>query len=349
MKNRTTRVTIKDVAHAAGVSIATVSQALKPRAESNIKLPEDTVDRVKTVAESLKYRPHTGARSIRARTFMNVGFFSAKSGIFTHSPDGYLAGVHDAANEKGYSITLIRLPQNISDIQGSLPSVFTESKLDALIIGSYHEISSAIRRYFEDEKLPIVYLNDRHQTNAVYVDDVDGAATMTTHLIESGYRKIVFLLRRHVRGQQISEMHHSARDRYEGYRNAMHQYGLTPILEEVYTDNVIGEGSELPEDLWERLKSSDCVFAYDDDLANNFGSLLYSKRLKIPDHIGLAGYNGDYASMCAWQTLTTMRIPSYEMGQAAFELALELVQSPHREELPSRTFSPILIKGNTTN
>lgn len=84
------RVTIKDIAHAAGVSTAAVSQALRPHTNSNIKLQRETVERIRQVAQDLNYQPHAGARSIRSNSFGSIGYFAARTGVFTNSPGAIL-------------------------------------------------------------------------------------------------------------------------------------------------------------------------------------------------------------------------------------------------------------------
>ena len=74
----------------------------------------------------------------------------------------------------------------------------------------------------------------------------------------------------------------------------------------------------------------------------------YRKKIRIPEDVVLAGYNGAYASLCSWRPLTTMRIPSYEMGKAALELALKIVEDPGQKEFPSIMFRPELVIGEST-
>ena len=128
------RTTIKDIARTAGVSTAAVSQALRPHPKSNIKLPPETVERIKEVARQLDYQAHSGARSIRSNSFGTIGYFAARTGLLTNSPGGYLAGVHDMAEAHGSRITLIRLPVAIEDISKAMPSVLKERNLDTVFI-----------------------------------------------------------------------------------------------------------------------------------------------------------------------------------------------------------------------
>lgn len=341
------RPTIVDIAKEAGLSAASVSQALRPRHGSNIKLPEETVARVKAVARKLNYRPHAGARSIRSKTFQNIGFFVAKRGLMTRSPDGYLAGAHDAAEENGFRLINIQLAQQAGAIVQSLPTALEERNLDCLIISSYHRMTREIHDRLEEENLPVIYLNDKHPSNSIHVDDVAGAADMTRYLIERGYRRIAFVLRKDADPLPLQSMHHSAADRIEGYQGAMAEAGLAPALETLFATEVAGEGLEVPEDWQAWIDKYDALFAYDDDLANQLGRLFYQNRLHVPNDIALAGYNGDYAAASAWQSLTSMHVPAYEMGRAAFELAHQLIFNKNQRPSPSLVFKAELSIGDS--
>ncbi|RYG96272.1 MAG: LacI family transcriptional regulator, partial [Alphaproteobacteria bacterium] len=229
------RITIKDIALAAGVSTAAVSQALRPHSNSNIKLQKETVERIRKVALELNYQPHTGARSIRSNSFGTIGYFAARTGIFTNSPGGYLAGVHDVAEEHGSRITLIRMPASIDDISKAMPSVFSERNLDALVIESYSELARQIYERVEAARLPVIFLNDRHETNSVYVNDEWAAGELTRQLIEKGYKRICYLHRVTDGGPSVQQMHHSAMDREAGYRAAMMKEKRKPVCQTVRT------------------------------------------------------------------------------------------------------------------
>lgn len=342
------RTTIKDIARVAGVSTAAVSQALRPHPESNIKLPPETVERIKEVARQLDYQPHSGARSIRSNSFDTIGYFAARTGLLTNSPGGYLAGVHDIAEARGFRITLIRLPVAIEDISKAMPSVLKERNLDALVIESYSELAHQIYERVQASRLPVVFLNDRHETNSVYVDDEWGAAELTRHLIGKGYERICFLHRYVEGGPPIGKMHHSAADREAGYRKVMRKARKQAFCHTVRTKRVVGPEVELSPEDWDVIARHDAVIAYDDDLANLIGRAAYDRGLWVPDSLAIASFNGDYASHCAWQRLTTMRIPSYEMGKRAAEMALELFKGGPDKAIPSAAYRPSLIIGQTT-
>jgi LacI family transcriptional regulator len=346
--SKTRRATIKDIARAAGLSTAAVSQALRPHPNSNIKLQAETVERVKRVAGELNYQPHAGARSIRSNSFDTIGYFTARTGLFASSPAGYLAGVHDIAEGRGSRITLIRLPVDIEDITRAMPRVFSERNLDALVIESYSGLARQIYERVQSARLPVIFLNDRHETNSVYVDDEWAAGELTRHLIAKGYRRIGFLHRRIEGGVPVKKKHHSAPDREAGYRKAMRKAKLPAVCHTVTTRGVVGLEVELADEDWRVIAGFDAVLAYDDDLANLVGRTALDRGLRIPRKLAIASFNGDYASLCSWRRLTTMRIPAYEMGRMAGEMAFELAKKGPDALLPSVAYRPVLVAGQTT-
>lgn len=340
------RITIKDIARAAGLSTAAVSQALRPQPGSNIKLHEETIERVRLIARQMNYRPHSGARSIRTNRFNTIGYFAAKSGLILSTPYGYLAGVHHAAEARGFRMVMIRLPHAADDIDEAMPSVFQERNLDALVIESYNELAYQIYERIQAIRLPVVFVNDRHETNSVFVDDEWGAGELTRYLLGKGYQSIAFIQRHTAGGPPVEKMHHSALDREVGYRKAMREARRKAVCHTVDTAGVVGLDVNLAADDWDAIAIHDAVIAYDDDLANLIARAAYDRKVRIPDQLAIAGFNGDYASLSAWQRLTTMRIPSYEMGQNAAEMAFELTHSG-KGEVSSAVHRPELIVGQT--
>jgi LacI family transcriptional regulator len=182
----------------------------------------------------------------------------------------------------------------------------------------------------------------------VYVDDEWAAGELTRHLIEKGYKRIGFLHRHIEGGPPVKLMHHSAIDRENGYRKAMRKAKLPVSCHTVTTKGVVGFDVEMAPADWEVIARHDAVVAYDDDLANLVGRAAYDRGVRVPESLAIASFNGDYASLCAWQRLTTMQIPAYEMGRKAGEMAFELFKGGSDAKLPSVAYRPTLLIGQTT-
>lgn len=341
------RTTIKDVAAAAGVSTAAVSQALRPREGSNIKLQERKAEHIRATARRLRYMPHAGARSIRSRRFGTVGYLSAKSLNLVYRPYGYQQGVHDALEGHDYRTTLLRVSDQFDEAKQQIPNAFRELNLDALIVESYSELGSKIYNLYSDKNLPLLYLNDRNEWNSVYVDDITGAEILTRHAIERGHRRICLVHREIIGAAVVAKMHHSAADREKGFVNAMEACGLTPSVFTFQAKSVLGRDIDLGDEHIRHLAGYDAVIAYDDDLANMIARGCYRNNIRIPQDLALAGFNGDYASMSSWCNLTTMQIPAYEMGLQIGKMAVQRLTSGIGRGVPSVSFVPTLVRGDT--
>ncbi|RYD46993.1 MAG: hypothetical protein EOP85_06325, partial [Verrucomicrobiaceae bacterium] len=129
---------------------------------------------------------------------------------------------------------------------------------------------------------------------------------------------------------------------------AMMKEKRKPVCQTVRTRTVVDSDQELREEDWQAIIRHDAVIAYDDDLANLIGRTAGERGVSVPTDLAIAGFNGDYASMSAWQRLTTVRIPSYEMGRKAAEMAFELVAAGSGAALPSSVHHPTLVVGKTT-
>ncbi len=345
--NTSKRVTIKDIAKECSLSIGAVSQALRPTPGSNIKVSDETIRRIQSAAEKLNYRPHTGARSIRLNRFHNIGFFmSKKEGV--RLPHGFIQGVHDAALSVGCRLSLTCLPNESDFLATSLINLFKEESLDALIVVNYSDSPSPLHDALGKMRKPIIYLNDKHESNAVYVDDVVGSSRLTQHLIDRGYRKIQFAMRFPSNDVSIDLLHHSRADRMAGYSQTMRKAGLAPDINYISMDNWTGPSRPIHLDQIFANGRPEVVFAYDDELANGIAHALYLANIRIPDEIALAGYNGGYASLSSWLGLTTMKIPTIEMGAATVDMVISLLESPEQKSIASRDFAPELVVGETT-
>lgn len=328
VSQRKKRVTIRDLAKELGLSDRAVSQALNPR-KSNVVLNPKTVERIQKLAVRRNYRRDASALSLRYGRFYNVGYFEAKKSAVAWSLLGAESGVFDAASEHNYRVVLIRLPSDLTEKPGSVPRIFLEGNLDALILSHAGDLPQELEEVIDASGFPIVYLNEKKENNAVYVDDFLGGVENTRHLLSLGHRKIIFY--------SSQAPHYSAGDRSRGYIQAMEEAKLKPEI--IDTEAAMTQ----------RIKAGgfDAVVAFDDFTALQFFRQAYLSPFKIPENVSIVGFGDDFARQCSPVPLTTMKTPFYEMGRAAVEMALELVEEK-KNALPSRIFKPQLIVRNST-
>lgn len=336
-KKITRRVTIKNLAEDLGLSVGAVSQALNPRENINIKLKPETVARVRAYANQLNYRPHAGASSIRSKHFSNIGYLVIKEDPNGFEPTAAQFGIHDAALEHNFRVTLLRLPSLEARNREAISRVFHESHLDALIVlNSTGSIPETHKRAIAENEFPVIYINVRQENQSIYINDRGGSRTIAAHLVQQGYTKIHFF---QVKNPVSNYNQVIVSERYEGYVEAMQAAGLT--VEPAWVLEKEGEEKTL-EWVGSQDKRPQAIMCFSDADAALICRMAYQQGLRIPDDIAVAGFNDDIAAQFSWVPLTTMAIPYYQMAYAAFNRAVAFINSEERRPFASICVEPRL-------
>ena len=335
------RVTIPDLASELNLSNRAVSQALNPR-ECSVKVSPETVKRVQELALKRGYRPDSRARSMRYGKFFNIGYFEAKINPVALPLPGAQNGVYEVASDAGYRVTLIQLPSNTSEPAAAIPHVFSEDMLDVLILSHAGNLPSELVEQIDSSGYPVVYLNEKRPTNAIYSNDIEGAEAITQHLIDLGHQRIACI----AYPSSEREPHYSIADRIEGYTQAMTRAGLTPIFADT------GHARNDSQDCllkWFRKNHEkiDALMCGSDFDAMVSMRTLYEYRHLFPDKIAITGYD-DMGTALSALPLTTMKLSFYQMGRDAAKMAIELVDRPSKTK-PSISVTPELIVRSSTS
>lgn len=326
------KTTLADIARKLGLSQASVSKALSGGGNDNTRISPETMRRVQQAALEMNYRSNAGARALRTRRFHNIGFFDFRRRHTDYSFfDPILNGLSEKAENRGQNIVLVRVPQNTDPTV--FPRALREEGLDALIIGNNAMVGPAFQDIIESSGIPIVYLNEKRRTNAVYVNDVLSGRLMTEHLVSRGFTRIAML------APYTSGRHYSTADRIQGYQEVMREAGLEPNLKTFErqtwreeTRNWLSDHAQRPE----------AIFCANDHIAMLLQRILYDLRLHIPGDIAIAGCNGEQLALHSTIPLTTVKIPFREMGLNAMEMALQCVGQKNKQPIPSIVLEPSL-------
>ena len=273
---------------------------------------------------------------MRYGRYNNIGYFEAKKKVTAWPLLGAEAGVCDAAIDQDYHIVLIRQPSDLADSASSIPAIFRESNLDALILSHAGNLPEELEKIIDSSGFPVVYLNEKKSHNAVYVDDLQGAEEITRYLVSLGNREIGYF------SDGPERVHYSAADRKQGYKKAMKEAGLE--------SNVLYSQPGNTADFLKWLdapKKLDAIVCYNDLTALRVFRHLYRTPWKVPTDLAVAGFGDGFAVDCSPVLLTTMKIPFYEMGKAALEMALELVEGK-QASVPARVLSQELVVRDST-
>ncbi|MDH7972875.1 LacI family DNA-binding transcriptional regulator [Sphingomonas sp. AR_OL41] len=292
--------TIRDVARAANVSIATVSRALN--GHSTVR---DAVrQHVQSVADALGYVPHTGARSLSlARTNAIGVMLPDLHGEFYSEA---LRGIDGEASARGLQLLLSNMH---GDQRGAETLRFMRGRVDALIIMAPDIDPEKLLAHLP-ASLPTVLIScpdlaaDHPQFR---IDNAAAADAMVEHLIASGRRRIV-----HLAGPRGNR---DAEERVAGYRDAMTRNGLDPRIIAGNFDEESGTAAAA--ELIGEAERADALFAANDMMA--IGALVAFQRagLAVPGDIAVAGFDDIPLARFVTPSLTTLRVGIAEIGAEA--------------------------------
>ena len=329
--------TQQDVANLAGVSQAVVSAVVNSR-RGAIGVSDAVRAHVRATAESLGYRVHADAQSMRRRKFGSIGYLAPGRFRWEFDFPGTRPGLFDAAHGIGKRIVYAR-----ADSENEIPSVLREFCLDGLVIHDGGKINATLSEFLVKHEIPAVFLNHKQRYNAVYVDDVGAASEMTRHLLSQGYKRILFLST-----MSFIEGHHSWSDRKKGFEDTMIAAGLVPR-------SMLIDGTKREEaksaflDTLEAETRPDAVLCHGDHDAAVLQSYLFGSKWLFPRDFALAGFGAEptcsnYLSL----PLTTMRICRYGMAQSAVHLLARLMDDTATVKVASTIVRPSLVEGLST-
>ena len=312
------RVTIKQVAQAAGVSTQTVSRVLNDRPD----VSDDTRRRVRSVISELGFSPNALARSLIQGRSNTLGVVSY--GLSYYGPARVLTGVERRAAELGYSLLfgLLRSPE--TNFGEEIFQNLVDRQVDG-IIWAVPEIAGNRSWLLETRQFsaPIVFINMQPAPGAVIaaIDNREGGRQATRHLIERGYRRIGLI------SGPLTWW--EAQQREQGWQQALEEAGLQPDPSlKVAGDWYPSSGASGLETLLTRHPDLQAVFVCNDPMAA--GALQTARRLgrRVPEDLAIVGFDDVPEAAYYYPALTTIRQPLVELGALAVELLNRLLEQP---------------------
>jgi len=205
--------TLKDVAKLAGVSTSTVSRTLSNR----VFVEEETKKKVLKAVEELNYRPNIAAKGLKSgKTFM-MGFMVPDINSVFYPM--IMKSIERYAAEVGYSLILMNNEENIKKEKQALQS-FMGRGVDGILCMSVEDDISHLEEFQKNQKIPVVLVNRTasKDMSSVSIDNEHGGYLMTKYLLEQGHTKISGVFGDFSRQR--------FRERYDGCKRAMEEYGI---------------------------------------------------------------------------------------------------------------------------
>ena len=306
--------TIRDVARAAGVSVATVSRAMN--GADNV-LPE-TRQRILDAARLLRFTPSGAARSLITRRTDTIG--ALLPDLHGEYFSELIRGIDQAARARGLHLLVSSSHGDADEAAAALRAM--NGRVDGLLVMSPH----ADAEFLADNipgSLPAVLINtgvDLPGHARFVVDNFGGAQAMTRHLAAAGRKRIAF-----VGGPQGN---HEALERLRGYRAGLRAKAREIILDGDFTQE---SGWSAGRRLAQMKPRPDAIFAANDMMAIGCMAALAEAGLRVPDDVAIAGFDDIPMARYVPPALTTVRVPIAALGATALDVLAKVVETPASE------------------
>jgi DNA-binding LacI/PurR family transcriptional regulator len=319
-------VRLKDIAERAGVSIMTVSKALRDEHDVSAQ----TKTRIKLLAQQMGYVPDSTAQGLRMRTtrLFGVAVPAVADPFFARM----VMAIEERAYERGYDVILAQT-LDIPEREEACIRRFLARRVDGLLLAPVYKISGGAGIYQEitNRRIPTVLLGPAApfcaQFPAVECDDLLASAAVTRHLLELGHKRIAFLT-----GPPGAPW---ATQRFEGYRRSLREHGRDVDEKLVFQAGRSSEaGAEAARQMLTERCGATAVQAVNDPVAVGCAKTLLKMGLQIPESISIAGFGDILESEYFTVPLTTVRQPKYNLGAAAVTVLHQLLQGKAPETRP---------------
>ncbi len=323
------KITLKSIANEFGVSISTVSKALK---DSN-EIGEETKSKIQAYAKFYNYKPNSLALHFRSQRVQVIGVLVPE--IVHHFFSTVIKGVEEYASQKGYS-TIVCLSNESYEKEVSQTGLLADGSVDGLLVSISRETFrkndfSHFEALLKDD-FPLVLFDrvtDTINCDKVTIDDVQGGYEATKHLLDVGRKNILLLTTQD--SFTITEL------REKGYRKA---------LKEFHTSNSKSTICKIDDekDLYSQIEKViqenpmiDAVLAVNEVYAANVLKAVETLKKEVPKDIAVIGFTNGAISQFTSPALTAVEQHGYTMGQKAAKVLIERIESkvinPFKEEV----------------
>jgi len=322
-------VRLKDIAQKIGVSVMTVSKALRDEPDVSAA----TRARIKLLAQQMGYVPDSTAQGLRSRTtkLFGVAIPSITNPIFAR----VFFALEERAHELGYDLLLAHT-QNLPEREEYCIRRFLSRRVDGLFISPVYRMDPEARIYQEllTRQTPTVLLGPPapfcKSFVSVEIEELIASYTITQHLLKLGHKRIAYLT-----GPSASPW---AQERLESYRRALREAGLEVDDRLIFqAGSTIEDGTKTAQQMLNESCNTTAVQAVNDLVAVGCAETLLAQGLRIPEDISVAGFGNVMVAEHFRVPMTTIRQPKFRLGVAAVEAMMQLLggQRPELKRLPA--------------
>lgn len=312
MSTNRRRISLKDLAKELGVSIATVSRALR----SSPEIGQEMQAKVKELAKRLNYRPNPFAQSLRKEAPRMIGVVVPN--LVTHYYAALLDGIEDEARKAGYSVISANTHEQSDDEVRAIDN-FISLHVEG-IVACLSQNTTDYRHFEEiaDMGIPLVFLGRTCLTDKFSSVTANGdvaAQEATQHLIETGSRRIAF-----IGGPNHLDM---VKRRKHGYLEALKENRIPIDRSLVVCEKIDFQWAlEVTERLLQENRP-DAILAFNDIITFAAFTAIKEQGLRIPEDVALIGFTDDVHAEYVTPKMSAIVDQSFEMGKEACQLLLK--------------------------
>jgi LacI family transcriptional regulator len=311
-------VRLKDIAQIVGVSVMTVSKALRDEPD----VSATTKAKIKKLAADMGYVPDSSAQGLRTKTTKLFGLVipTTTNPIYAR----IVFAIEERAFELGYDL-LICHTYNKPEREDLVLRRLLSRRVDGLFITPVYRFEAEARIYQEitARKIPTVLLGSPapfcKNFPAIEIEELVASYNATKYLTSLGHKKIAYLT-----GPSAAPWAH---ERFEGYRRALREANIEVDDKLVFqAGSTIEDGTKAALQLLNENCQPSAIMAVNDLIAIGCAEVLLQQGIKIPEDISLVGFGNILAAEFYRVPLTTISQPKHRLGSAAIETMMKLIK-----------------------
>lgn len=311
-------VTLKQIAETLGISVTTVSKALKDYPDVSKK----TKALVKDLAQTLNYKPNAFAVNLRTKESKTIGLIVPE--IVHHFFSSVIKGIISQAEKKGYLVITLQSNESF-ELEKKQIELLLNKRVDGILMSLANETAdySHLNSVMANDTPLVMFDKIAKLVNCskVLIDDRAAAYKATQHLIDIGCKRIA-----HFRGPLLPQ---NSIDRFLGYKKALLDNGIEYDSSLVYIlENMsFEEGKFFARKLINDHKDVDGIFINTDLVAIGTITAFNDLNIKVPEDISIVGFSNWFMSSVISPSLTTIDQPGFEIGKKAFKLLFKEIKN----------------------
>lgn len=326
------KLTIRQIAEMAGVSVTTVSQILNNK---GTRFSDETRRRVWEIVNKYQYKPDFFASNLINRHSKTIGMVVPDVTDFFFSK--IVEGVERYVNPLGYMIVLCNSQQS-QEKELSYIEELSHRSVDGILLATPNKLPEEYKldgSFYRN--IPMILIDrgiNQRSRGRLIVKEYEGAYQAVSYLIENGHRHIGML--------KESTGYYQLEERYNGYRNALKDHGISYKNKYIVINELtVSGGYEATKELLKQ-KEITAIFCSNDAMAIGCYQAIYELGKKVPEDISVVGFDGLKLSEYVIPPLTTVLQPSFDIGFHAAKFLVDAIEFPEKR-IPNKVFDTKLI------